>query len=105
MTDSLFDYLAVLWLRDHAAEIPLVTTIPDIIEMLPDEIPRTRRLTTSTVPGFLKDELHATKHPMQVRLSDHRKVYVWVLHGHYSSDFTGHQYATMYENYAKKKIA
>jgi len=78
---------AETWLIENEGNVPLtrnVVTITDIVEAMPSTIQRANRLTTATVPNFLRDRLRGIKHPKQVRLSSGQKIRVWVLHGRYA---------------------
>jgi hypothetical protein len=102
---------AETWLLENAGNIPLkrnVVQIGDIAEAMPSTVQRTPRVTTSIIPNFLRDKLGGVKHPEPVRLSDGRRVRVWVLHNNYSKliDVTtgkanGTTIAAQYENERK----
>lgn len=73
---------AETWLHDNIGNAPLnrdITTVNDIAEYMPASIQRTNRLTTAVIPNFLRDKRNGLKLRNQVRLSDGRKVHLWVL--------------------------
>jgi hypothetical protein len=78
---------AETWLLENAGNMPLarnVVQISDIVNAMPATLQRTKRLSTTTIPNFLKDSLDGVRHPLQVWLSNGTKVRLWVLHGRYS---------------------
>jgi hypothetical protein len=78
---------AETWLLENAGNMPLarnVVQVSDIVNAMPATLQRTKRLSTTTIPNFLKDNLDGVRHPQQVWLSNGTKVRLWVLHGRYS---------------------
>jgi len=78
---------AETWLIDNAGNMPLarnIVQIADVIGAMPASLQRTKRLMTTTIPNFLKDNLNGKKYEWQVRLSTGQKVYLWILHGRYN---------------------
>jgi hypothetical protein len=78
---------AETWLLENAGNMPLarnVVQVSDIVNAMPVTLQRTKRLSTTTIPNFLKDNLDGERHPSQVWLSNGTKVRLWVLHGRYS---------------------
>ena len=92
------------WLVENAGNMPLarnVVQVSDIVAAMPATLQRTKRLSTTTIPNFLKDSLRGVKHPQLVRLSNGTRVYLWILHGR-SSMLKGPELAKVYESELKK---
>ena len=92
------------WLLENAGNVPLarnVVQVSDIIAAMPVTLQRTKRLSTTTIPNFLKDSMRGVKHPQLVRLNNGQRVYLWVLHGR-SSMLKGPELAKVYEAELKK---
>jgi hypothetical protein len=95
---------AETWLTENAGNMPLarnVVQISDVISAMPANLQRTKRLMTTTVPNFLKDNLNGKKHPTQVWLGK-RKAYLWVLHGKYDLIVNNKSLAAEYEKGLKE---
>ena len=79
-----------------------VVQVSDIVAAMPATLQRTKRLSTTTIPTFLKDSLKGVKYPQLVRLSNGTRAYLWVLHGR-SSMLKGPELAKVYESDLKKE--
>lgn len=93
------------WLAENAGNMPLarnVVQVSDIVAAMPATLQRTKRLSTTTIPTFLKDSLRGVKYPQLVRLSNGNRAYLWVLHGR-SSMLKGPDLAKVYESELKKE--
>lgn len=96
---------AETWLTENSGNMPLarnVLQITDVINAMPVNLQRTKRLMTTTVPNFFTSNLNGKKYPDQVRLSDNRKVYLWVLHGKYDLIVKNGRLAAAYESELKR---
>ena len=93
------------WLIENAGNMPLarnVVQVSDIVAAMPATLQRTKRLSTTTIPNFLKDSLRGVKYPQLVRLSNGSRAYLWVLHGR-SSMLKGSELAKVYESELRKE--
>ena len=96
---------AETWLIENSGNMPLarnVVQINDILAAMPPTLQRLKRLTTTTIPTFLKDNLTGVRHPRQVRLTNGVQVYLWVLHGRYEM-LKNENLRAIYENELKKE--
>jgi hypothetical protein len=69
------------WLIENKSNPPLsrrVVSVPDIVEAMPANLQREKRLSTAVIPNFLRDKLKGVK-VLQRRLSDGTRVRLWVL--------------------------
>jgi hypothetical protein len=92
-------YEAEAWLHANRDRPPLsrrVVSIQDILAAMPSSIPRPVRLATTDIPLFLRDELDGRK-TAQVRLSDGRRVYLWILRGSIPTREPAYKIARAYE--------
>ena len=94
------------WLVENAGNMPLarnVVQVADIVAAMPSTLQRTKRLSTTTIPTFLKDSLKGVKHPQLVRLSNGTRAYLWVLHGKSAIKMSNVELAKVYEANLKKE--
>jgi hypothetical protein len=93
------------WLIENSGNMPLarnVVQVADIVAAMPATLQRTKRLSTTTIPNFLKDSLRGQKYSQPIRLNNGTRAYLWVLHGR-SSMLKGSDLAKVYENELKKE--
>jgi hypothetical protein len=74
---------AETWLIENSGNPPLsynLVTIRDVVEAMPVSLQRTTRLSTVTIPTFLRDKLNGARLGL-VRIGDGRREHLWALHG------------------------
>lgn len=70
------------WLHENKFNPPLsrnLVTIQDVVDAMPNEVRRTTRLGTTTVPNFLRDYLKGVRLDNPRRLSSGHRVRLWRL--------------------------